>query len=516
MRLKICADDRIGISQEILAIFAQKKWNIKAVEIRTSVIYVHLDEDRLSLAQVDALLSAIKGYISSESIDLLPAEKRANHLQTLLSRLADPIIDIDINGRILVINQAAALLFNRNVAELTGANLQDFFVENLIALIDYKPSTVEVNLLGRSFLVDITPVVADKYLTGAVLVFKSAQALGKQVSMLQKMSAQNFSQIIGQSSLIKALKEQTIKFSELDLPVLITGETGTGKELFARALHEASKRAQGPFLAINCAALPENLLESELFGYAAGAFTGAQRGGKPGLFELAHGGTVFLDEVAEMSPYLQAKLLRFLQDFSYRRVGGTTEYQADVRIITATHQNLMQLIAIKLFREDLFYRINVLNLNLPALRERKEDIELLCDFFVKQAVLQTNKPNIKLSKEAINALINYHWPGNIRQLQNILFSAVALSAGDHISEKEIEQLLMKQIQNNNHQEFKTLEDSHQFAYQFDDWESAQSWFEKSLLSKLYPLFPTTRKLADRLKVSHNKIAMKLRKYQINQ
>ncbi len=507
MRLKICATDRIGISQEILAIFAEQQWDIKAVEIKSSLIYAHLDDSNLSLNQVCRLLTQIDGFISCQQIELLPAEKQANHLKTLLSRLADPIIDVDLNGRILVINQAAALLFKKSIAELTHAKLQDFLQEDLVKLIESTPCTIETNLLGQSFLVDITPVLVNESITGAVLVFKSIHALGKQVAMLQKMSDQNFSQIIGDSSLLKALKEQTLKFAELDLPVLISGETGTGKELFARALHEASKRSSGPFLAINCAALPENLLESELFGYASGAFTGAQRGGKPGLFELAYGGTVFLDEVAEMSPYLQAKLLRFLQDFSYRRVGGTREYKANVRIISASHQNLINLVEKKHFREDLFYRINVLTLHLPALRERKEDIKLLSHFFISQAVLQTNKSNIQLSQPALEALIHYQWPGNIRQLQNILFSAVALSVNNEISVEEINELLQQQSQKN---EDKSCDE----FYQFDDWCSAQNYFEKSLLSQLYPLYPTTRKLAARLKVSHNKIALKLKKYAI--
>jgi len=510
MRLKICTTDRIGISPEILAIFAQQKWNIRAVEIASSLIYVHLDETALALDHVDKLLRSIQGYISSETIDLLPAEKRANHLQTLLSRLTDPIIDIDLKGRILVINQAAASLFGKPINVLTDSGLAPFLKDNILNLITDKPITTEVNILEKSFLIDITPVIVDHVVTGAVLVFKSIHDLGKQVSMLQKMSAQNLSHIIGDSALIKALKEQILKFAELELSVLISGETGTGKELFARALHEASQRSQGPFLAINCAALPENLLESELFGYAAGAFTGAQRGGKPGLFELAHGGTVFLDEVAEMSPYLQAKLLRFLQDFNYRRVGGTREYKADVRIISATHQNLMQRVEKKQFREDLFYRINVLTLHLPSLRERKDDIKLLCQFFVEQARLQTNKVKISLSSKALDALVSYQWPGNIRQLQNVLFSAVALSLTTTISQAEIQHLLAQQSQKSRTTNSSLYDD----LCQFDDWNSAQFHFETSLLSQLYPLYPTTRKLAERLKVSHNKIALKLKKYNI--
>jgi transcriptional regulator of aroF, aroG, tyrA and aromatic amino acid transport len=301
--------------------------------------------------------------------------------------------------------------------------------------------------------------------------------------------------------------------------VLISGETGTGKELIARALHQLSPRANAPFLAINCAALPENLLESELFGYSAGAFTGAKKTGKPGLIELAEGGSIFLDEIAEMSTYLQAKLLRFLQDFSYRRVGGTKELHANVRIISASHQNLAKLITEKLFREDLYYRLNVLNLALPALRERTVDIHLLATYFINNAVKQVEQVVepasgvLRLTEEALLLLQAYHWPGNIRQLQNVLFSVVALNTSQVIDAQAIEQALTKFSQVSPLSPNEVTTDI-SVLQNIKDWPSAQASFEKKLLSQLYPLFPTTRKLADRLNVSHNKIAMKLRKYHL--
>ncbi|MCW8833188.1 MAG: sigma 54-interacting transcriptional regulator, partial [Colwellia sp.] len=374
---------------------------------------------------------------------------------------------------------------------------------------------------GKTYLADISPVISrHNQLTGAMITLRSMKAVGRQLALIQGHQEHSFENIIGGSAKILRIKEQGERFAKLDLPVLISGETGTGKELIARALHQKSDRAKAPFLAINCAALPEHLLESELFGYSAGAFTSARKAGKPGLIELAEGGSIFLDEIAEMSVYLQAKLLRFLQDFSYRRVGGTKELHANVRVISASHQDLSLLIANQSFREDLFYRLNVLNVDLPPLRERADDIILLAQHFIDNAskqVKQTMQEQISpptLTEPALALLKAYHWPGNIRQLQNVLFSVVALSVSDRIEAIDIEQVLAKYSQG----EQSPISYEKQVAgtdISNNDWASAQASFEEQLLRQLYPLFPTTRKLAERLKVSHNKIAMKLRKYGIH-
>ena len=197
-----------------------------------------------------------------------------------------------------------------------------------------------------------------------------------------------FDAILGDSAAMGALKARAARVAAVDAPLLLLGETGTGKELLAHACHRASARADKPFLALNCAALPESLAESELFGYAAGAFSGARRDGKPGLLELADRGTVFLDEIGEMSLYLQAKLLRFLNDGSFRRVGSERESRVNVRVISATHRDLAAMIGQGEFREDLFYRLNVLNLHMPPLRERGDDVRLLARHFVERASAQ--------------------------------------------------------------------------------------------------------------------------------
>lgn len=236
----------------------------------------------------------------------------------------------------------------------------------------------------------------------------------------------SFSKIIGRSQSMKALYEVMQKVVESEVPVLVTGESGTGKELVATALHVNGPRREKPFVVQNCSALNENLLESELFGHVKGAFTGALRD-KQGLFEVADGGTFFLDELGEMSPALQVKLLRVLQDGTFTPVGGTKQRQVDVRIIAATNRNLEEMVREGTFREDLYYRLNVVNLNLPPLRERGGDIPLLVEFFLKKIAEKSGRAQKTVAPEAMSALEAYAWPGNIRQLENELQRAHVMS-----------------------------------------------------------------------------------------
>jgi TyrR family helix-turn-helix protein len=247
------------------------------------------------------------------------------------------------------------------------------------------------------------------------------------------------------------------------------------------------------------------LAESELFGYAPGAFSGAQRGGKPGLLELAQGGTVFLDEIGEMSPYLQAKLLRFLNDGSYRRVGGAREHKGDVRIIAATHRDLSTMVSERSFREDLYYRLNVLRLELPPLRARGEDIILLARHFIQQAAVQVGRRAPSLSPAARDALLHHPWPGNVRQLQNVLFRAVTLCDQSVLGRQDLDL---------------TLPDISDGLYtmaappEITTWDEAKVAFERETLERLYADYPSSRKLAARLQTSHTMVANKLRKYGI--
>jgi two-component system response regulator PilR (NtrC family) len=240
-----------------------------------------------------------------------------------------------------------------------------------------------------------------------------------------------YSVLVGNSQGVKELFEMIRRVAPTDATVLIQGESGTGKELVARAVHYGSARAEEPFITVNCGAFTETLLESELFGHVQGAFTGAVRD-KKGLIEVADGGTFFLDEVSEMSPQLQVKILRVLEEREYKPVGGTQTRKSDVRFITATNRNLEALVKTGAFREDLFYRLNVICLDVPPLRERKEDIPLLAGHFIAKYAKAMNKGIKTVADDAMDALMNYEWPGNVRELENAIQRAVALSQSNKI------------------------------------------------------------------------------------
>jgi two-component system response regulator PilR (NtrC family) len=263
------------------------------------------------------------------------------------------------------------------------------------------------------------------------LVVKNAlekQKLQKDVSILkEQLMPPSLENIIGRSPAVKSLFGVVAKSAESTASVLITGESGTGKELFAKAIHSLSPRKDNHFVAVNCAAIPEGLLESELFGYMKGAFTGAASN-KQGLFELANEGTLFLDEIGEMTLSLQAKLLRVIEGKTFRRIGGVSDIEVNVRIISATNKNIHELIEKKLFREDLYFRLNVLSINVPPLRERQEDIPLLVDHFLKKFAGST----MRFCQDAVKLLQNYKWQGNIRELENIIERLALLCDGEII------------------------------------------------------------------------------------
>jgi two-component system response regulator PilR (NtrC family) len=247
----------------------------------------------------------------------------------------------------------------------------------------------------------------------------------------ERTVAHHFLNIVGSSGPMLALYQLVDTIAPTTTTVLITGESGTGKELVARAIHARSTRRDRPFVALNCGALPETLLDSELFGHMRGAFTGADTN-KKGLIEVADKGTIFLDEIGEMSPMVQVKLLRFLQDRKFRRLGGTDEVDADIRVIAATNRDLVKMVADGTFREDLYYRINVIPVRLPALRERPDDVPLLAEHFVAKYAEQMKKEITSLSAGALTCLRRYPWPGNVRELENAIERAVALERSSAI------------------------------------------------------------------------------------
>jgi DNA-binding NtrC family response regulator len=251
-------------------------------------------------------------------------------------------------------------------------------------------------------------------------------------------------EMVGQSAPMKEVYAMVARIAPTSSTVLIRGESGTGKELVARAVHDQSKRKGKPFIKVICAALPETLIESELFGYEKGAFTGAVAS-KPGRFELAEGGTIFLDEIGELTPATQVKLLRVLQDRQFERVGGTQTLRADVRVLAATHRDLEALVREGKFREDLFYRINVVPVRMPALRERPADIPLLAEHFMKKFRQEHGKPSVKLDGKAVESLASHGWPGNVRELQNVVERLVVLNQSGLILEQDVKPCLAPKL-----------------------------------------------------------------------
>ncbi|MBM4306166.1 MAG: sigma-54-dependent Fis family transcriptional regulator [Deltaproteobacteria bacterium] len=285
-----------------------------------------------------------------------------------------------------------------------------------------------------------------------------------------------FPNIVGKSEGMQSVLELIKKASEVDSNVLIQGESGTGKELIARAIHINSVRRKSVFLAIDCGALPENLLETTLFGYEKGAFTGAFKTTK-GYFEDADGGTLFLDEIGDASPPLQIRLLRCLQEREVIRVGGTKPYPVDVRVIMATNKDLQEEVVKKRFRKDLFYRINVIKMDLPPLRERREDIPLLAGFFIEKYCSSMNKGKKVLHSKALQILMNHEWPGNVRELQNVIERIVVLHTGETITDEDILEHITT---------FRGEEDYDFLDYSYD---KAKDLFEKRYLENLLKKFP---------------------------
>ncbi|HYD63462.1 MAG TPA: sigma-54-dependent transcriptional regulator [Noviherbaspirillum sp.] len=513
MRIDVQFADRVGIAHEILAVLARRNMNVVAVEVDSSDVFIDIPElTENLLPSLRADFMRIAGVLDVKVVNVLPGARRRLHLDTLMAALADPVMAVDADGRIVAANAAAAAVADMSESELHGKALHELFGETGLQaeLLEnrFQAPSREVRLHGEPFLLEVTPVSEpiDSALgqtIGGVITLHAPRRLGGRIHALQHGGG-GFDAIIGESEPIRALKARGARVAVVDAPLLIAGETGTGKELVAQACHAASPRSNAPFLALNCAALPESLAESELFGYVSGAFTGAQRGGKPGLIEMADGGTVFLDEIGEMSLYLQAKLLRFLNDGKFRRIGSDREIKVNVRIISATHRNLRKMVAEGAFREDLFYRLNVLHLEVPPLRERPDDILLLARHFIERACAQAQKPICRLNAEACAALVGNSWPGNVRQLQNVVFRAITMTDKRILDAADLDlaegSIMTAEVSVHGHEG--------------QDWDSSVESFERAFLERLYPQYPSSRKLAARLKTSHSMIANKLRKYGI--
>ncbi|KGY12187.1 transcriptional regulator [Vibrio tubiashii] len=511
MRLEVICEDRLGLTRELLDILASKNIDLRGIEIDVSgIIYLNCpDIDFDTFSELMTEIRRISGVKDVRKIQFMPIERHNNELISLLNNLPEPVLAIDLKGHVDMANHAALSLFGGEESEVIGHQ-----ISNLIPTLNFTKwvegniarQREEVVINGLDYMMEIMPVYItdesnESMLASAVLIIRSAQEKALFDDSLPLNNNLGFEHFVGLSNRHKALMSQAKKLSMLDQPLLIQGETGTGKEMLARACHNRSHRASNPFLVLSCASMPDGVAETELFGHAPGSFNHEQ--GHKGIFEQANGGTVFLDEIGEMSPHLQIKLLRLLQDGTFRRVGEEDEIHVDVRVIASTRHQLADLAESGSFREDLFYRLNVLTLLIPPLRDRSNDIAPLLDLFVTKYVKQLgiSKPNI--DETLIDQLVSYQWPGNMRQLENMVLRALTELESDTLT---ADLFHLPQLE---------ASPSNASTLNLDgSLDEIMKDYESQILERLYQSFPSSRKLAKRLNVSHTSVANKLREYGI--
>ncbi len=385
-------------------------------------------------------------------------------LEEVLAGAGEWMVVVDASGIVTMISEEYAEFNGTTLSQAIGRHVTEV-IENTRMHIVAQTGVAEMGeaqaIGGRELIVNRLPLRDGERVVGAYgrVVFKNVEQLWELATKLKLLESKvryyekeltqlrgaryTLDSIIGTGPAITAAKAEVLRASQSDATVLLRGETGTGKELFAHAIHAAGPRRSGPFIKLNCAAVPVELFESELFGYEEGAFTGAKKGGKPGKFEMAAGGTLFLDEIGDMPLPMQAKLLRVLQEREVERVGGTSTRPVDIRIIAATGQRLEELVREGRFRVDLYYRIHVIPINIPALRERREDIEEIAESFLLQLASEASEPRRSLSPEVLEILKAHDWPGNVRELRNILERAVTMSRGQALVSENIPEHLLR-------------------------------------------------------------------------
>jgi transcriptional regulator with PAS, ATPase and Fis domain len=393
----------------------------------------------------------IQNIISPPNVTAEPTQiilQLAQFLDALLSNPFEKIVITEQNGKIIYMNEAYARLISADIDSVVGANARHVLGKETRLHIVGQTLKPELHALFRTGNVDAVarriPLISGKTVLGVLGkdLFSNLDDLNeiaRQASRLHKVigshrikkepgnrAKYDLSDIIGEDSSVQKIKALIKQVAKTSSTVLIQGETGVGKELFAHAIHQESSRSDGPFISVNCGAIPESLLESELFGYDEGAFTGARKAGKPGKFELADGGTILLDEIGDIPLHSQVKLLRVLQEKEVERVGGTKTIPVDVRVIASTNRDIWKLCEEGKFRIDLLYRINVVPITVPPLRERRGDIPILVEHFIEK-YNRTFGMHIKgIEKKSLARLMKYHWPGNIRELESYIESAMNL------------------------------------------------------------------------------------------
>ena len=463
--------------------------------------------------------------------DVVNLDKQLNNLneyksllQAVFSAVQDAISVVDTKGYHIMVNPAYTKVTGISAEEIMGKyanyDLKEGDSLHIKVLKTKKPvknTKIVTKPSGKVVIAQAAPILVDNKLKGSVAVLHDIteiRNLTKELSEAQKrireLSAKySFDDIVGKCKNIIEAKEQLIKAANVPATVLLKGESGTGKELFAHAIHNEGTRKENQFVRVNCAALSETLLESELFGYEEGAFTGAKKGGKKGLFEEANNGTIFLDEISEISSNTQVKLLRVLQEKEITRVGGVKPIHVNVRVVAATNEDLYKLVKEGKFREDLYYRLNVFPIQIPPLRERKKDIDFLVKKFINKYNIEYGRNVNRIDNRALNILKQYDWPGNVRELENVIGRAMINMSFNEVEINDSHLPILFSEQNNTNSEIIDKKSEYKSLSQ------ALENYEKKYIEKIYYQEDKNKtKTAEKLNISIRSLYYKFSRYGI--
>lgn len=524
LKLTLLFWDRKQIVEDIAKVISANDLNILSMEVENRgpkvqvYIETHGSDHSPPNLKIIGNLKCISGLIRIAQMGAMPQEIREQRLEALLNSISDGILSIDRSRSITFINPKAKKMYGLDPSVLNGQQLSGLGLDNQDLLNCLNGKTFRnkkrniITPRGRFQFFSTGIAVRDGSgeITGAIEIMRDMKQVKEMAKAAAAPSQFTFSDIIGQSTPLMDAISFAQKIAPSASVVSIRGESGTGKELFAKAIHAESGRS-GQFVAVNCAALPESLLESELFGYESGTFTGAEKKGKQGLFEVADNGTLFLDEIADMPLGAQAKILRVIQEKQVRRIGGVREIPVNTRIITATSRLIEEMIEQHKFREDLYYRINVLPIHVPPLKDRPGDIPALCEHFLSGIAQQVGSAPKKLSSCALEKLSSHFWPGNVRELKNVIERGAILSdsetidAGAILFGHEIETTIRK-LRTRTRPKHSTLADG--------SLKQVMGNFEKNILKKALAAHPSIRKAAKALGISHTAMINKMKKFSL--
>lgn len=519
LKIRLCFKDRIGIVADISNIVAAENLNIVSMEVvrKSDEAHVYMEmegtENKGDSDKIVSILKNIEDLREIDFIDSLPQQEREDRFRVVLDNISDGVVSIDREGKVTTINKVASRVYTCKADEIIGKSIKTIDLPQYAILKCLNGSNLKnvkqtlITPYRRYQYISTCRPIRDSsgMVVGAVEISKDMQEVKRMAQTVSEPSQISFSDIIGDNPAVREAIAFAQKIAATDAPVAIRGGSGTGKELFARAIHTASNRL-GSFVPINCAALPEPLLESELFGYSGGAFTGGIKEGKPGLFETAKDGTVFLDEIAEMSLASQAKLLRLIQEGAVRRIGGTKEIPINARIITATNKNIERLVEEKAFRQDLYYRVNVLPIHIPPLNQRLEDIPVLVEHFLFQLTSKLGKKMPNFTPDAYEKMYRHDWPGNVRELKNVVDRAAILCECDAIDSNCV--LFSHEMGHH------PLHSSPSLVSNHLSLKERVADLEQQIIVESLKQHKTVRSTARTLKISHPALLKKMRKYDI--